>query len=106
MKSKLNQLIFNSITSCIFLAILGFIGGAIIEKHAHQSPDVALYAQELEEKLHESEKEIDDLLNNGSFLLNAVEGYVHSDTIEKYINKPYTFIIYNDNDSIIYWNNK
>ncbi|MCH2021324.1 MAG: ATP-binding protein [Saprospiraceae bacterium] len=105
MKSKLNQLIFNSITSCIFLAILGFIGGAIIEKHAHQSPDVALYAQELEEKLHESEKEIDDLLNNGSFLLNAVEGYVHSDTIEKYINKPYTFIIYNDNDSIIYWNN-
>ncbi|MDC0230326.1 ATP-binding protein [Aureispira] len=105
MKSRLKQFLFNATTACLLLASIGFTAGLIIENYAHQTPDVGQYAQELEKELHETEKEIEELFNNGSFLLNAVEGYVLSDTILKYINKAYTFIIYNDNDSIVYWNN-
>ncbi|WP_052592057.1 sensor histidine kinase [Aureispira sp. CCB-QB1] len=103
--NQLKQILFNSISICLLLAILGFATGQVIENYAHQAPNVATYAQNMEQALHQAEKEIDGLFNNGSFLLNAVEGYVLSDSVEKYINKPYTFIIYNDQDSIVYWNN-
>lgn len=103
--NQLKQILFNSISICLLLAVLGFATGQVIENYAHQAPNVATYAQNMEQALHQAEKEIDGLFNNGSFLLNAVEGYVLSDSVEKYINKPYTFIIYNDQDSIVYWNN-
>ncbi|WMX12483.1 ATP-binding protein [Aureispira sp. CCB-E] len=103
--NQLKQILFNSISICLLLAVLGFATGQVIENYAHQAPNVATYAQNIEQALHQAEKEIDGLFNNGSFLLNAVEGYVLSDSVEKYINKPYTFIIYNDQDSIVYWNN-
>ena len=95
----------NNIIICLICAVLGFSSGFIIENYAHHEPDVAAYAAEMEQKLHEAEAEIESLFNNGSFLLNAVEGYVLGDTVRKYINKDYTFIIYNDKDSIVYWNN-
>lgn len=103
--NKLKHFFFNRIFFCLIIAALGFLGGRIIEYYAHQEPDLTVYAQKLEQALHNAEKEVDGLFNNGSFLLNAVEGHVLSDTIAKYIKKPYTFIIYNDQDSIVYWNN-
>jgi len=103
--NQLKRILFNSISICLLLALLGFVTGRIIETYAHQAPEVKTYVKDMEQALHQAEQEIDGLFNNGSFLLNAVEGYVLSDTIEKYINKPYTFIIYNDQDSIVYWNN-
>ena len=53
MKTRLKQLFFNATTACLFLAGIGFITGLIIENYAHQAPDVAQYAQELEKKLQE-----------------------------------------------------
>ncbi|BDS11097.1 sensor histidine kinase [Aureispira anguillae] len=103
--NQLKPFFLNSIVFCLMVAAIGFLSGRTIENYAHQTPDVATYAQDLEQALHQAEEEIEGLFNNGSFLLNAVEGYVLGDTIQKYINKPYTFIIYNDKDSIVYWNN-
>lgn len=103
--NQLKHLFLNSISFCILTAIIGLFAGRAIENYAHQAPDVNAYAQQIERALHQYEQEIEGLFNNGSFLLNAVEGYVLGDTIRKYINKPYTFIIYNDKDSIVYWNN-
>ena len=103
--NQLKRILFNSISICLLLAILGFAVGQAIENYAHQAPEVKTYVKKMEQALHQAEQEIDGLFNNGSFLLNAVEGYVLSDTVQKYIDKPYTFIIYNDQDSIVYWNN-
>lgn len=103
--NQLKRILFNSISICLLVAVLGFTIGQAIEHYAHQRPEVSTYVKDMEQALHQAEQEIDGLFNNGSFLLNAVEGYVLIDTIKKYINKPYTFIIYNDQDSIVYWNN-
>jgi signal transduction histidine kinase len=103
--NQLKRILFNSISICLFLTIVGFVAGQIIETYAHQAPKVKTYVKDMERALQQAEQEIDGLFNNGSFLLNAVEGYVLSDTVEKYVNKPYTFIIYNNRDSIVYWNN-
>ncbi|MBL4651120.1 MAG: GHKL domain-containing protein [Aureispira sp.] len=103
--NQLKRILFNSISICLLLAVFGFVAGRMIEVYAHQAPQVKTYVKEMEQVLHQAEQEVDGLFNNGSFLLNAVEGYVLSDTVKKYIDKPYTFIIYNDRDSIVYWNN-
>jgi signal transduction histidine kinase len=103
--NQLKRILLNSISICLLLAVLGFAVGQIIETYAHQPPEVNTYVKEMEQALHQAEQEVDGLFNNGSFLLNAVEGYVLGDTVKKYIDKPYTFIIYNDQDSIVYWNN-
>lgn len=99
------QLNFRPILWCLFLAALGFSIGGIIETHAHKEPDPAIYIAEIEQELHQAEAEIEGLFNNGALLLNAVEGYMLGDTVTKYINKPYTLLIYNDRDSVVYWNN-
>lgn len=100
-----NPLAFRPIIWCLVLSIIGFSIGGIIEKYAHQVPDPTAYTSLIEAELHEAETEIEGLFNNGALLLNAVEGYVIGDTVAKYINKPYTLLIYNDRDSIVYWNN-
>jgi signal transduction histidine kinase len=100
-----SPLIFRPIIWCLALSIIGFSIGGIIEKSAHQVPDPTVYTSLIEAELHQAEAEIEGLFNNGALLLNAVEGYVIGDTVAKYINKPYTLLIYNDRDSIVYWNN-
>ncbi|MGH1338907.1 MAG: ATP-binding protein [Aureispira sp.] len=99
------QLLFRPILWCLLLAIFGFSIGGIIEKRAHRAPDPADYIEQIEQELHQAEAEIEGLFNNGALLLNAVEGYILGDTVTKYINKPYTLLIYNDHDSVVYWNN-
>lgn len=99
------QLTFSPILWCLLLAILGFSVGRTIELHAHQEPNPANYVTQIEKELHQAEADIERLFNNGALLLNAVEGYILGDTVAKYINRPYTLLIYNDLDSVIYWNN-
>lgn len=102
---QLKEIFANKFAFYITFSILGFLGGWLIEEAAHQQPDVSNYVTSIEQKLHASEAEVNSLFYNTSFLVNAVEGYVLGDTIEKYIDRPYTFIIYNDKDSVVYWNN-
>ena len=103
--NRISSLFFNKIALCLSIALIGALMGLLVEKMAHKSPDVAEFAASLETALHQSEEELERMFNNGSFLLNAVEGYVLSDTIQKYLQKPFTFIIYDDRDSMVYWNN-
>jgi signal transduction histidine kinase len=77
----------------------------MIEQVAKSDLDIIQNQIDLEAELHRTEEEISELFSNSTFLVNAIEGYILNDTIQKYIDKPYTVIIYNDNDSIIYWNN-
>ena len=99
--NPIKALFFNRITLCFLSACAIFLSAWVIEKYAHTTPNVQQYVDRMEEELHAIEGEIQGLFNNGSFLLNAVEGYVLTDTIKKYIDKPYTFLIYNDKDSIV-----
>ncbi len=99
------QLTFRPILWCLLLSVLGFSGGRIIEGYSHQPPDPAVYIQQIEQELHRAEAEIEDLFNNGALLLNAVEGELMGDTVNKYVDKPYTLLIYNHRDSVVYWNN-
>jgi len=101
----LKKILFNKVAFFILLTLIGFWVGSIIEQAAQEGPDLEQYQADLENELHRVEKEIGSVFNNGSFLLNAVEGYVLEDTVIKYNKKPFTLIIYNDNDSIVYWNN-
>ena len=103
--NRISSIFFNKIAFCLSIALIGTLIGLFVEKKAHKSPDVAEFAASLETALHQSEEELERMFNNGSFLLNAVEGYVLSDTIQKYLQKPFTFIIYDDRDSMVYWNN-
>lgn len=103
--NQLKQLFLHPIAIILYCAALGFSIGRLIELKAGEAPNVGQFSQELEQELHQAENEIHGLFNNGSFLLNAVEGYLLGDTVKKYINKQYTFFIYDDKDSVIYWNN-
>lgn len=96
---------FRPMVWALALAVVSFVIGLAIERHAHQVPDPTTYAQRMELALHSAEAEIEDLFRNSSLLFNAVEGYILGDTVAKYINKPYTLLIYNDHDSVVYWNN-
>lgn len=87
------------------VTVSSLILATILEHNAHYPPDVEEYARNLENELRKTETEVENLFANGTFLLNAIEGYIANDTIQKYAPKPYTFIIYKDNDSIVYWNN-
>ena len=78
--NRISSIFFNKIAFCLSIALIGTLIGLFVEKKAHKSPDVAEFAASLETALHQSEEELERMFNNGSFLLNAVEGYVLSDT--------------------------
>lgn len=96
---------FRPVIWVMAFALVSFVVGLAIERHAHRTPDPAVYAQRMEQALHKAEAEIEGLFRNSSLLFNAVEGYILGDTVAKYIDKPYTLLIYNDRDSVVYWNN-
>jgi two-component system nitrogen regulation sensor histidine kinase NtrY len=79
--------------------------GYLIEKNASIAPDLKNALKEFESKLHRSELEINNLFNNSSFLVNALKNEFSQDSITSYENLPYTILIYNDSDSLLYWNN-
>ncbi|MCP4441675.1 MAG: HAMP domain-containing histidine kinase [Aureispira sp.] len=87
------------------VTVLSFVLATTLERNAHYPPNVEEYAQNLEKELRKAELEVEQMFSNRTFLLNAIDGYIADDTIRNYAPKPYTFIIYNDKDSIIYWNN-
>lgn len=101
----LRRFTFRPALGALLLALVGFGLGWAIERHAHRPPDPSTYAQQMETALHQAESEVEGLFQNGALLLNAVEGYLLGDTVAKYIDKPYTLLIYNDHDSVVYWNN-
>ena len=87
------------------LSLLFFIIGLQIERYAHREPDTIAYVRQLEEKLNETELEINTVFSNASFLMSAISGELGKDSIEHYNAKKYTLLIFNEEDSLLYWSN-
>lgn len=105
MKNTFSQLIKSKLSLLALLALMCFGLGELVERAAQSNLEIVESQIALEKQLHETEEEVSSLFTNSTFLVNAIEGYLLEDTIQKYIDKPYTIIIYDDNDSIVYWNN-
>jgi signal transduction histidine kinase len=87
--------------SGLLLLLLGYW----LEQGAKQPPDMAFYQQSLQRRVQQYEAEILDLFANGTFVLNAVQSLQTRDTLDVYERKPYTFLIFDGQDSLIYWSN-
>ena len=100
------QLILNKYALLLFAASLFGYLAYELEQAAKQTPHVADYAQFFEQKLHETESEVDEILTDSKFLALAVSGKLPEDSIRKYQDKPYSILIYShDYDSLVYWSN-
>lgn len=89
----------------LFSGIVLWCIGWQIEQLSNRPPDVAEYAKTLEKKLHSAEVEVNVVFNNASFLINAINKELGIDSIIAYEKLPYSLLIYNDSDSLLYWNN-
>lgn len=89
----------------LIAAALSFSFGLWLNGSALQAPDIAQAAEKIELKIQETESELSAVFNNASFVLQAAENILPDDSIKKYFDKPYTFLIYTEDDSLIYWNN-
>lgn len=87
------------------LAVLFFLLGRIIENSANQKPDIEYYRTILEDKLKEREQQVQTVFEQHSFLLGAIPGDLSIDSMHYYAQLPFTLLIYNDKDSLVYWNN-
>ena len=74
--------------------------------YAHQPPNVEPYVNSLQKRLVEVENEVDYLVRDLNFMLNALDGMMPEDSVKKYEAKPYTILAYErTRDSLVYWNN-
>ena len=90
----------------LFVLALLLLGlGYLVQYYAHSIPDIQRYEKQLEDKLMETEKELNWLMQDRDFLVNAIEGTLLSDSVSYYMDKPYTLIIYDEKDSLRWWNN-
>lgn len=101
----MKQLVRYPILSLLFASLLCFVLALWLQTPAQQAPDIAETAKRLEQKIQTAEQELDAIFNNAGFLLQATENDLSEDSIKKYQDVPYTLFIYNEYDSLIYWNN-
>jgi two-component system, NtrC family, nitrogen regulation sensor histidine kinase NtrY len=90
----------------LFLTGIILWGAAfLIERRSKEEPDIQKFVNNFEKTLHKFESEVEYLFSNASFLINAVNRELALDTIYSYEKMPYSILIYNDADSLLYWNN-
>lgn len=100
LKSVYRQIVLSGV-----LALLFFITGLQIERYAHRVPNVADFIRQLEVKLHQAENEVATVFLNGSFLMSAIGGELNKDSIAIYNKKKFTLLIFNEDDSLLFWSN-
>ena len=88
-----------------FFSILLWVISWQIEKFSSRTPDVKGFAQKLEKKLHAVEEEVNGLFQSKNFINRAIDNDFDLDSVKKYEEKPYSILIYNKADTLIYWNN-
>ena len=92
--------------SFIFLLGLLFILSAnTLENWAYRSPDLPEAAQELASQLAFWEQDLEQRIERREFLMRSVDNEWSEDSLAVYNALPYTLLIYNESDSLIYWNN-
>lgn len=92
--------------SFIFLLGLLFILSAnTLENWAYRSPDLPEAAQELASQLAFWEQDLEQRVERREFLMRSVDNEWSEDSLAVYNALPYTLLIYNESDSLIYWNN-
>jgi two-component system nitrogen regulation sensor histidine kinase NtrY len=99
-KSKTRQLLLLAL-----IAISCWFVGYQIERYAHHMPILSNYVEDLEKEVHNAESAINHVFSNASFLMQATNNELPQDSIDKYMKVPYTLLIYNDQDSLLYWSN-
>ena len=89
----------------VFLAaaLLFFFMGWQVEQYAHRPPDTEDFAKVLEKRIHQAETDVEHVFRNASFLMSAISGELNKDSIDQFQEKPYTLLIYDENDSLLYW---
>jgi two-component system, NtrC family, nitrogen regulation sensor histidine kinase NtrY len=95
----------NGLRTWLFGGILLFVLGFWLERAAKYPTDIKYYKETLQNEVSRYEREILDLFGNGTFILNAVQNSPNIDTLKAYEARPYTFLIFDDRDSLLYWNN-
>lgn len=92
--------------SFIFLLGLLFILSAnTVENWAYRSPDLPEAAQELASQLAFWEQDLEQRIERREFLMRSVDNEWSEDSLAISNALPYTLLIYNESDSLIYWNN-
>ncbi len=89
----------------LILSLLLFIITATIDFFTRPSKDTDPYVERVENYLHSQEREIESMLANEKVLNRYVNKTELSIKDRGIFNKPYTFSIYDENDSLIFWNN-
>lgn len=95
----------NALQTWFVSGVLLFALGFWVERVAKYPPDISYYKDALQKQVSRYEREILDLFANGTFILNAVQNSPNIDTLKAYEARPYTFLIFDDKDSLLYWNN-
>lgn len=86
-------------------ACVNFLLGYALQRIAQSPPDVAAYTARLQKTVQRYETEVLNLFYNGTFILNAVQNTSNLDTLKHYEQQPYTVLIFDEYDSLVYWNN-
>jgi len=100
MKKSTRKIFFLLSLSCTL-----WILALLIEKYAKRKADNSELALDFESRLHDSEKELALIFDNKVFIEKAINKKLDVDTVNFYEQKTYTFLIFGENDSLLYWNN-
>jgi len=82
-----------------------WLSAFFIENYANRKADNEQLAKDFESRLHDAEKELLAIFQNEQFISQAVNRNIANDSIIVYEQKPYTFLIFSENDSLLFWNN-
>ena len=106
MLTKLLSLFHNHLLLCLLTLFgLHFGLGYLSQRKAAAPLSMDYYAQQLSNAIQKEEAEVMNVFFNGTFILNAVQNSHSLDTLKVYEKKPYTLLIFDQSDSLVYWNN-
>ena len=94
-------------SSLIFFGIglIFWLVAQTIETYAKRNPNQDKLALDFENKLQKIEKEVNLLFADNQFLSKVINKKIEADSVEFYEQKAFTFLVFGENDSLIYWNN-
>ncbi len=106
MLTKLLSLFHNHRLACLLTLFGLHLGlGYLSQQKAATPLSMDYYTQQLSDAIQKEENEVMNVFFNGSFILNAIQNSYSLDTLKAYEKKPYTLLIFDQSDSLIYWNN-
>jgi len=96
---------FRQLLFFIGIGVTFWLAAFFIENYAKRKADNDQLARDFENRLHKAESELLALFQNETFISSAVKRDISNDSISVLEQKPYTFLIFSENDSLLFWNN-